>query len=62
MGDVLVIALLLGIPWYLFLRASWKRDQRDRERWRRGELEGNASGKDPRSHWGGMGRPGSGGF
>ena len=52
------MAEIIGIPVFLVLRASWRRDERDRERYQRGE-----DGPDPRHrskhwYWGGMGRPG----
>lgn len=54
MGDILGIAALVGLPFAIFIYASWRRDQRDRER----EVKSDPSRGDTRSYWGGMGRPG----
>lgn len=52
--DVIGIVVLLGAPLAVFIRAQWRRDERDRER--RGEQDPPGRSKD--SYWGGMGRPG----
>lgn len=60
MGDILGIAALLGVPFAIFIYASWRRDQRDRERYRKGQVKSDPSRGDAGPYWDGMGRPGGG--
>lgn len=57
MDDILGLAALVGVPIAIFMYTSWRREQRDRERQRKGEFKTDTS-RETRSHWGGMGRPG----
>lgn len=62
-GVALVAAVVLGIV--AFVASSWRQSERDRQRWqsRRGVDETHQGDGDRGaypSHWGGMGRPGSG--
>lgn len=55
MSTYIGVALLLGIPFAIFIAASWRQEERDRDR-RNNRPPG--SGDQPDSYWGGMGRPG----
>lgn len=53
---------LVAVGIVAFLVSAWRRSEREHERWqsRRGEDEHREGDGAYRSHWGGMGRPGSG--
>ena len=68
METLLGIALLAAVPLVIvaFVVTSWRRSERDRQRWesRRGgdeKQQGDGDSGAYRSHWGGMGGPGGGG-
>lgn len=60
--PTIVLLLLLALMIVAFARSSWRRSERDYERYRsrRGEDEEEASDDRGtlRRHWGGWGRPG----
>lgn len=62
--PLIVLVLLLAVLIVAFARSSWRRSERDYERYRarRGEdedPEGHADDRGTlRRHWGGWGRPG----
>lgn len=58
MGDVIGVAVLLGVPFGIFIWAQWRREERDRGR-QRNERSPERPAQDSKdSFWGGMGRPG----
>lgn len=57
MGDVFGVALLLGVPFAVFVWTQWRREERDRKRQSEGRSPESSTGSKD-SYWGGMGRPG----
>lgn len=57
MGDVIGVAVLLGVPFAVFIWSQWRREERDRKRQNRERSPQNPTGSKD-SYWGGMGRPG----
>lgn len=60
MGDVIGMAVLLGVPIGVFIWRQWTREERERNREREERPPDRPAKGSKDSYWGGMGRPGRG--